>query len=246
MKPTLKLTRLATLAAFALAFTSSVKATTISWGTYFSVSGSGYLYDSAGNHLNDNYVMELGSFGSTFIPTLANLNQWKDYWKPFDRASAPLSNGFDSSTGTIAAEAVLETDFTTDTAALSQSNTFAVGEQAYVWVYNDSFGNSNPSPSFTTGFEWALVTNKDDGTPSDDWRFPSPSGHVSNTLDWRLEDATFDVFGGLNNMQGPGNYSSTPANFVIQTHTAPVPEPSGILLLGIASGLCLRRRRQTK
>ncbi len=103
------------------------------------------------------------------------------------------SNGFDSSAATIAAETVLETDFTTDTATLSQSNTFAVGAQAYVWIYNNSFGNSNPSPSFTTGFESALVKNRDDGTLSDDWFFPAPSCHVANTLDWRIKDATFDV-----------------------------------------------------
>jgi hypothetical protein len=37
------------------------------------------------------------------------------------------------------------------------------------------------------------VKNKDDGTLSDDWLFPASSCRVANTLDWRIEDATFDV-----------------------------------------------------
>lgn len=232
-------------AVLALGAALHVQATTINWGTYFSVSS--YLYDSSGTPLTDDFVFELGSFGTSFTPTVSNIGQWQSNWKVFDRASAPLGNGFDSATGTVAASAVLETDFTTDNTSLSQLNTFAEGEHAYIWVYKDSFGNVSPSPSFAPGFQWALVTNNaGDGTAADDWLFPQPSGHVASTLEWRIEDATFSPFGGLNDSQYAGDFSSTPGAFVLQTHTAPVPEPSSALLLACTGlGILLRRRRHT-
>lgn len=222
---------------------SSASATTINWGTY--ISPTSYLFDSSGTNLDDNYVFELGSFGS-FVPTAANMTDWLANWKPFDRATAPAGSGFDSATGTVAHSATLETDLTTSNTSLSQLNTFNLGEQAYIWIYKDTFGNSSPSPVYGTGLQWSLVTNNaSDGIVADDWLFPAPSGHVSSTLDWRIEDATATPFGGLNNLEGAGSYTSTPADFVLQTHTvAAIPEPGSALLLLVSATLGIRARRR--
>lgn len=220
------------------------RATTINWGNY--LSSTSYLFDSTGSNLDDTYYFELGSFG-TFIPNAANMGDWLTNWKVFDRAQAPLSEGWDSSSGSLGHSAVLEVDFTTSNASLSQSVTFAAGEQAYIWVYQDTTGTPTPSPTLDPGFEWALVTNNSlDGEPADDWVFPSPSGHVVSTLDWRIEDANATPFGGLNNTQGPGDFTDTPGDYTLQTHTlvAPVPEPSGSLLILTAGMLGLLRRRR--
>lgn len=243
MKSFSTLTRFLTTTALVFGAALHVQATTINWGTYFSVTN--YLFDSSGTPLTDDFIFELGSFGTSFTPTDSNMDQWQSNWKPFDRANAPLGDGFDSASGTVASVAVLETDFTTDNAALSQLNTFSEGEQAYIWVYKDTFGNVSPTPGFASGFEWALVTNNaSDGTAADDWLFPQPSGHVVSTLEWRIEDATSSPFGGLNDTQYDGDYSSTPGAFVIQTHTAPVPEVGSAFLIGCASLFIIGRRRR--
>lgn len=73
--------KLASLAALLLAFLpGSSSATTINWGTY--ISPSSYLFDSTGANLNDDYVFELGTFGS-FTPTQANMSTWLANWKVF-------------------------------------------------------------------------------------------------------------------------------------------------------------------
>jgi hypothetical protein len=246
--------KLASLAALLLAFLpGSSSATTINWGTY--ISPSSYLFDSTGANLNDDYVFELGTFGS-FTPTQANMSTWLANWKVFDRALAPSGSGWNSAAGVVARSATATEIITAPTDLLYDSVSsnaslppfvFNQGEQAYIWVYNDTFGNLSPTPSYNAALNWALVTNGlGDGSPSDDWLFPAPSGHVSTTLDWRIEDATASPFGGLNDSQYAGDFSSTPGAFVLQTHTAPVPEPSSALLLACTGlGILLRRRRHT-
>lgn len=229
--------KLACLATFGL-FCASAQATTINWGTY--ISPTSYLFDSAGTNLDDTYVFELGSFGS-FVPTAANESSWLANWKPFDRATAPFSSGWNSSIGNVAHSATLQTDFTSDSTTVPHTYTFATGEQAYIWAYKDINGNFSPTPG--VGMEWALVTNdSSDGVVADNWTFPVPSGHVVSTLDWRIEDATATPFGGLNNVQGPGGFSNTPTDFILQTHTvAAVPEPGSAILLTL--GLLVRTMR---
>ena len=243
MKARISPLRLAAAVLLSFGWLSSASATTINWGTY--ISPTSYLFDSTGAKLADNYVFELGSFGS-FVPTAANMTDWLANWKPFDRAYAPAGSGFDSGSGTVAASATLETDFTTSNASLSQANLFAAGEQAYIWVYKDTFGNPTPSPIYTAGLEWALVTNNaSDANVADDWLFPAPSGHVTSTLDWRIEDATATPFGGLNNTEGPGAYTAVPTDYILQTHTtAVVPEPGSAFLFLISTSLLVGRRRK--
>jgi hypothetical protein len=235
-------------AALFLAFGDSTHATTINWGTY--ISPSSYLFDSAGTNLDDNYVFELGTFG-LFNPTTVNMSDWLANWKVFDRATAPGTNGWNSGSGIVAHSATAIdqpatpdlTDSLSDNASLP-ANTFNQNEQAYIWVYKDTFGNPNPSPTYGAALQWALVTNNStDGIPADDWLFPPPSGHVVSTLDWRIEDATATPFGGLNNVEGAGDFSSTPPDFILQTHTvAAVPEPSSALFVGLAGVLMMLRR----
>ena len=239
MKTNRRLSLIAVLGLACLGWGTSSQATTIDWGTYFS--STTYLFDSTGAPLTSEYVFELGSFG-TFVPTAANMNDWLTNWKPFDRAVD--TDGWIPSSGTVGSSATLESDLTTDNATLSQSNTFAQGEQAYIWVYKGTAG----SPDSSSGLEWALVTNdSSDANLSDDWLFPAPSGHGVLTLDWRIEDATASPFGGLNDTQYDGSYSSTPPAFILQTHTtATVPEPGTGLLLGLTALGLIRRKRVTR
>ena len=236
MKKKRRLSLIAVLGLACLGWGTSSQATTIDWGTYFS--STTYLFDSTGAPLTSEFVFELGSFG-TFVPTAANMSDWQANWKPFDRAVD--TDGWIPSAGTVGSSATLESDLTTDNATLSQSNTFAAGEQAYIWVYKGTAGN----PNYSAGLEWALVTNNSsDANLSDDWLFPAPSGHVGLILDWRIEDATASPFGGLNDTQYDGSYSSTPPAFILQTHTtATIPEPGTGLLLGLTALGLIRRKR---
>jgi hypothetical protein len=224
---------------------AAVEGSTINWGNFPNPGGQ-YLFDSAGVALDDSYIFELGTFG-TFVPLTTNLGDWALYWKTFDRAIAPEIEGWNSATGSLGSSATIEADFTTDNASITPQHTFAVGEQAYIWAFKTS-------NVYAAGFEWALLTNKFDGIvdgsgdddSSDDWLIPAPAGHGNNVKDWFIEDATFSPFGGLNDTQHPGDYSSTPAaQFILQTHTelAPVPEPSSALLIA-ASLVFFRRRRK--
>lgn len=225
---------------------TSAQAVTINWGTY--ISPTSYLFDSTGAELTDDYYFELGTFGSSFVPTEANMSEWASNWKVFDRAAAPGTEGWNSSAGIVAHSATLETDFTTSNTNLSQANTFATGEQAYIWIYKGVSGDSSPGPVLESGFEWALVTNdSSDGDPGDDWLMPVPSGHVATSLDWRIEDATSTPFGGLNDDSGPGETSGDPStSYILQTHTsvAAVPEPGSAFFIGLAGFTLLVRHRR--
>ena len=109
-------------------------------------------------------------------------------------------------------------------------HSFSVGEQAYIMVYDDLV-LTDPATEF------ALITDSS-------WLMPTSDTHSPDTRDWRINAAGTAVFGGLNNIQGPGEYGVNPNAFVLQTHNvpAPIPEPGSALLLAV-SGLFLRRRR---
>jgi hypothetical protein len=239
-----KLAHLTCTGIAALLLQGGAEAATINWGTY--LTSSSLLYNSSGANLDNSYVFELGTFGLTFTPTAANMNSWLANWKPFDRAQAPIASGFNPTAGVVGSFATLEVDYTTSEATLPQTNLFATGEQAYIWVYQSTPGNPNPMPTLVAS-EWALVTNNaTDGDALDDWRMPAPGGHLNTSYDWRIEDGTAVVFGGLNDTQGAGNFTNTPAAFTLQTHAtvAPVPEPTGTLLLASTGLLSLFRRRR--
>jgi hypothetical protein len=240
---TIKSVKLFLVAVAALAVTPA-QATVINWGTYPPGGSANPLYDSNGVALDNNFFFELGSFGG-FVPDSTNLASWVTNWKPFDRASAPALNGWNPATGNLGHAATLDPDLTTSNLSLSQANTFALGELAYVWIYKDVAGNPSPLPVYGNGMQWALVTNNSgDGDPSDDWRFPEATGHVTGSVTWQMENATSSPFGGQNGVQGPGTYTPPVGGFIAQTHTI-VPEPGAILLALGALGLTSLRRRRS-
>lgn len=206
------------------------EARTINWGSAVGDT----LLTSNGVLLSDVFTFELGTFGG-FVPSVSNLDQWGANWKIFDRAIAPAIDGWDSGSGFFSGTATLEADGTSDSSPPLPAFTFTEGEQAYIWVYNTLAVDS------TT--EWALVTNNSlDGNPLDDWLMPAHSAQVQQPLEWRLSNATEVPFGGLNDDEGPGDYTVTPPSFELQTHT--VPEPSSILLAMLAGLAGISRRRR--
>lgn len=207
----------------------SASAHTINWGN--SVGDS--LFDSKGNPLDDSYTFELGSFGS-FLPTDQNMDLWQSNWKVFDRAST-ANGGWSSSASFFSGSANLNFDSTSSSPEASPSSLFNTGEQAYIWAFNTQVR--------TDGFtEWALITNTSlDGNTLDNWTFPSATDHEGLPLEWRLSSATVVNYGGLNNVQGPGDHTANPGSFDLQTHSV-IPEPgSGLLLLALGTIWRLRR-----
>jgi len=184
--------------------------------------------------LDASFTFELGTFGS-FIPTLANANDWLTNWKVFDRAIAPGANGWNPGAGYVASEATLLTDFTSNSTYASSSVTFAAGEQVYIWTYNTLV--------FAQGAEWALITNdSSDGNLADNWVIPEPECCGASVVEFRIEDASTPIVGGENDDRGPGTYTNDPPSYQLQT--ASVPEPgAGFLLGALALAVGLRRRR---
>jgi hypothetical protein len=205
-----------------LAASPCAHARTIAWGSEL----DSILVDSNGVTLDASHTFELGTFG-TFVPTSINIDLWLTNWKAFDRATVPI--GFNPSEGWVSSAATLEADMTSSRSDLPQ-HTFTVGEQAYIMVY-DSLALSDPAT------ELALITDAS-------WLMPTSDTHSPDTRDWRINAAGTAVFGGLNNIQGPGQYGVNPNAFVLQTHNSPspIPEPGSALLL-TSLGLMFRRRR---
>jgi hypothetical protein len=215
----------------ALLAMTSASARTINWGN----SPDDTLLTSTGAALDDSFTFEVGSFGS-FLPDQSNLSQWAANWKVFDRATAvdgtwnSGASWFSSSADVLAAPFPL-TDGISSKAPPLPTFTFASGEQGYIWVYNTQ--NLTPGVS-----EWALVTNDQ---LANAWAFPSPSDHGTTPLEWRLINSSTVIFGGLNDVQGPGEYTPPGVNYELQTHV--IPEPSGALMIALV-GVLLRLRRK--
>ncbi len=225
----MKLPRIILVLALLAISPPTLPARTIEWGNAVGDT----LVNSTGVALDNSYIFELGTFGS-FLPSEFNLSLWQTNWKVFDRAAAPASSGWNSALGFFSGTATLQTDGTSSQAPPLPTYTFAQGEQAYIWVYNGL--------TIDALTEWALVTNNGlDGNPLDDWTMPSHSDQTLQPLEWRLSSATQVPFGGLNGVEGPGDYSVTPPAFELQTHA--VPEPASALLVGLAGLLFQFRRR---
>lgn len=181
--------------------------------------------------LDDAFIFELGGFQTGFIPTVANLPAWQVNWKPFDRAQAPSSSGWNSAISYFNSGATLLPNGHSDQGL--SSDVFTGGELAYLWVYN--------SKSIVPGSEWALVTNDDsDGIFTNNWQFSDPTDPLAFPVEFQLSTASNPIFGGLNNVQGGGDFTVPPTTFHLQTHV--VPEPTGALLILIA-GILVRLQR---
>ncbi len=207
-------------------------ARTIAWGNS---AGDTVIY-SDGTPVDDQVIFELGSFGS-FTPDSSNMEFWSSNWKVFDRAQAPDSSGWNSADSVFSSVATLNSDGTSSAAPPLSPYVFAGGEQAYIWAYKTS-------QTLSFADEWALITNDAaDGIPGNDWLFPAPSDQTSLPLDWRVSDASTVIFGGVNSVQGPGDYTSAPGVFDLQLHST-IPEPGSSFLIAIAGFSVLLRRRK--
>lgn len=194
---------------------------TIQWGGAIGLED----YTSNGGTLsNATFSFELGTFGSSFSPDISNATDWALNWKTLD--SGPYNDVF---------------NYLTSSVILVDNSTFAIGEHAYIWIYN----STTPSPTA----EWALVTNEAGAEP---WEIPDTSGFPA-TFPWRFSNADTAVFGAVDQglsgqLIGDGVRTFTPpaGDFEIQTFTFPasVPEPATASLLGgVLLGFLMRRRR---
>lgn len=194
---------------------------TLNWG---SLTGSS-IVDSQGNDLDNTYVFELGAFDVGFTPTQTNMETWENKWNVLD--TAVFSNNAQDGGYFTGTENLVNVP---DYATLFQ------GLAAYIWIRN------------TANTQYFLATAA--GRPGiAEWRFGAldpdccANGEVTT---WSVSDLGTDtpVWGSQLDRHSPGVYDATGGVYDIQTHV--VPESTVSLLLVLASGLCLvRRRNQT-
>jgi len=226
------LTKLLSILALLVLGLSNADSQTLNWGSPFSESFTSNLADSQGNALNDTYTFEIGTFGDGFNPNAANAADWYTHWKAFDAAS--FSEGtFDPATGYVTATADMNpSGFSTSPDATSNTFNFS-GLEAFLWVRNSN------SPG--TNSEWALVR-------AGSWTFPTADPECCPSefpVNWSVSDLTSEVpvYGGQGGIQGDGVHSVS-GSYFIQTYTfAAVPEPSAVLMIGMAALALARRRR---
>ena len=192
------------------------------------------MFDSVGSSLDDSFSFELGTFNSGFTPTAGNLSDWGANWHVLDRVTAPEANGWNSGTGIFSGNMAFDTGMVSLSADANPSYAFVTGSQIYLWAYNEQ--------TLTAGNEWALVTRTADVDFSfQAWSIPDSSEPINSSL--LLSDADTVIYGGVNNIQGPGTYDTgaAPSSFALQTHA--IPEPSSALLLSVGLLLAVRRKR---
>ena len=203
----------------------SAPARTISWR-----SGIGdTLVDSGGLSLTDAFIFELGAFDAGFTPDATNYGEWESRWHAFGQATYEplLGNGWEPGAQYFTKDTtVLGGQLSSESPPLA-SYAFTAGMQAFLWVYD--------SKTVAPTSEWALVGGST-------WNFPASDLLNLTPVVWDLNSADRTIWGGANDIRGDGLYTALPGSFDLQT--AAVPEPAGLVLLGLAGwGFGLRRRR---
>jgi hypothetical protein len=236
------------LAVVMLCQPGAANAVSVSWGSWVPAN----LIDSQGNSLDGSYQFEIGTFTAGFTPDANNMADWSTNFTVFDRTYAANGgpsdpNGdWDVSVPLFTGISEIDAGGHSLSPDANPSSVFTPGDQIYLWVYNQK--------TLTPGAEWALVTRAPSGGSGNpnEWIIPDPANpDPFHTQQLALTDelnpanqADTAIFGGVNNVQGPGEYNtgSTPSTFHLQTHV--VPEPAAGLLIG-ALGLAsvLRRKR---
>lgn len=209
-------------------------ADTVTWG-----GGVGDIFQfSNGSSVGSSTWFELGTFDS-FTPTSSNIADWAANWQVFDRATATLGdNQFSPGPpAVLSGLADINPDGTSSKAASLalppghpnelinfDPNYNFTGKKAYVWVFNDR--------SAGLGAEWGLFTGEFLAS-TDEWKFPTadPDCGCLLPVDFNLADISVDILG--SSAQG----SQTTLAL------APVPEPSGALLLVAAAMVFIVRQR---
>ncbi|MFT5108598.1 MAG: hypothetical protein ACI8XO_000191 [Verrucomicrobiales bacterium] len=197
---------------------SPARGQTVNWGN---AANAGVVnFDSDGLALDATYTYSFGVFTGGFDPDVSDPEDWSSNWVLLDSATYNELAHFFSS-------AWLVTD-----------NTYS-GLQAYIWIYNQT-----ATVDDTT--EWVLITDAD-GLDGDDWTVPNVGDQTALPAEWRVSEAAAPVFGGLDDTQGPGDFTADPGTFELQTHSfpEPVPEPSVVLLLMLTGGAGMLRRRRS-
>lgn len=210
----------------------SGRGSTVFWGSSF----NDLLFNSTGQTLDESFIFEVGTFTSGFVPTIHNSYQWDANWKVLDRAVHPDSEGWNVPEQFFVGTVEHQPDGTSDSLAANPADVFLMGETVYLWVYN--------SKAIVPGSEWALVTDSDLlGNLANGWRIPDPADPVGTSYDWQLLDADTAILGGVNGIQGAGEFSVNPGIFSLQTHVVPEPGSSLLVLLALAVGVQSRRHR---
>ncbi len=200
------------------------EAQTLEWGSeVFSD-----LVDSHGNTLDTAFVFELGAFADGFVPDQTNTSSWLKNWRVFDRASYSQDNGYFSST-----VQMLDNGRSDSTYQTPGTMSFE-GLGAYIWVRK----GDNP----VEGSEWLL-------TRANTWTFPTATpGCCDNQppTQWSVSDlgnGNVPLWGGQGGIDGSGVHTDF-GTHTLQTFTF-VPEPSSVLLVGMAGAFTVLRRRRT-
>jgi hypothetical protein len=173
--------------------------------------------------------VQLGRFVNGFDPLLNDPSLWEANWRPFDEANT-TNAGFNPAVGYISRSNALNADGTTPVAPFDETafdfrSPAGDSKNAYMWLFNGK--------DLTPGTEWALITDPD-------WTFPETVNPLI-TLDWRPDDTTTAILGGVNN----GEIYDIQTASVGPEDTGPmVPEPStALLLLAGLVPLVLKHRR---
>ena len=196
----------------------------INWGSAAndvnSTSIGGFLTDAT-------FTFQLGTFAdgaSEFIPDETNTDFWGARWVALDTATYNQEGAPNEEQG-----------FFSDS-WIVPDNAYQ-GYQAYIWIFNNQLGNDTS--------EWVLIT---DNSGIDAWKIPNSTGSQQNFPDqWRVSTATDPIFGGLNDVSGPGESTGGPGSFALKTHTfLPVPETGTTILFGLTLGTLVMRRGRAR
>lgn len=210
----------------------STKGSTIYWGTFY----NDVLLNSAGAPLDAGYTFEIGTFDLTggWAPTTSNFSEWEGRWMVFDAAT--------EGAGWTSGDHFVNTSVDHTLSGGSSSpdaigtDVFLQGTAAYLWVYN--------SKQVLPTSEWALLMDTNTATNTlSAWVFPDPAEQNGESYDWQTRDLDTAIVGSMN--IGPrdlntGDYLD-PGSYTLQTQ--PVPEPGSAMLILVAAGALIRRRK---
>lgn len=209
----------------------SLSAQQIDWGS----SIYDDIVDSEGVILDNTFIFQLGAFVEDFTPDDGNVSDWADNWVVYDQADyngieEPVDDGI---WGYFTSTVNMEADGTSNSPELSPGATSFEGRSAFVWIRN----GDDPEE----GTEWLLMR-------ADAWIFPTVDPDCCATdlpLEWSMSDLEFEnvpLWGSQGGSAGSGEFTTT-GPYTMQTFTF-VPEPSTVLLVGVAGCMAAFRRRR--